>query len=71
MGVRQGDTLSPTLFGVFVNDLIDEIKSLQLGIPLDDAKVSTLFYADDIVVMAESETDLQNMLNKISQWSGL
>ena len=68
MGVRQGDTLSPTLFGIYVNDMIDEIKSLGMGIPLGDTKISTLFYADDVVVMAESASDLQNMLDKISQW---
>ena len=29
-GFRLGDTFSPTLFGIFVYDLLDDVKSLGL-----------------------------------------
>lgn len=67
-GVRQGDTLSPTLFGIFVNDLVHEVKQLGLGIPIGDEKLSILVYADDIVVLGMSEIELQSILNVISKW---
>lgn len=67
-GVKQGDTLSPTLFGIFVNDLISDVKQLDKGIQLGNEKVSILVYADDIVILANTEEDLQCMMNKIADW---
>ncbi|XP_060587764.1 uncharacterized protein LOC132743245 [Ruditapes philippinarum] len=67
-GVKQGDNLSPTLFSVFVNDLVTEINNLDLGVKIDDTSVSMLLYADDIVLIAKSEADLQIMLNQMHDW---
>ena len=67
-GVRQGDTLSPNLFNIFINDLAVDIKNLNLGIKMGDVNLSILLYADDIVLMAESDKDLQAMLNYVNQW---
>lgn len=45
-GVRQGDSLSPTLFAIFLNDLVKEIKELGVWIACEQVKLSTLLYAD-------------------------
>ena len=68
VGVRQGDTLSPTLFNLFVNTLATEIKELNCGIKIGDTTVSILLYADDIVLIAETETSLQKMLDTVYKW---
>ena len=68
-GVLQGDTLSPTLFNIFINDLIPSVKSLNKGIPIGDQNLSILLYADDIVILSENASDLQIMLDKIYDWS--
>ena len=67
-GVRQGDNLSPTLFALFINDLAVELKSLQKGIMIDNYNLALLMYADDIVVISESESDMQVMLDHICNW---
>ncbi len=67
-GVKQGCNLSPTLFTVFANDLVQEINDLDLGIKLDDTKVSMLMYADDIVLITNTEEKLQAMLNVLHEW---
>ena len=69
LGVRQGDTLSPTLFSVFINDLVTGLNDLGLGIDVDGRTVSSLLYADDIVMLAHSEADLQVMLDYVNDWS--
>jgi hypothetical protein len=68
-GVRQGDSLSPFLFSLFINDLAKEQKNLDCGVVLNDSyKLSLLLYADDIVIMSKSETGLQKMLDHLFIW---
>ncbi len=54
-GVRQGDSLSPALFGLYINDLITDVKALNLGINVNDIIISILAFADDIVILAKND----------------
>ncbi len=67
-GVRHGDSLSPTLFGLFINDLIKDVKDLKMGIRIRDELISILAFADDFVILANTEQDLQKMLKCIENW---
>ena len=67
-GVKQGDALSPTLFAVYINDLANTIKSLGCGVQFGGENISVLLYADDIILMADSEEDLQRMLSCAEAW---
>ena len=63
-GLRQGCVLSPLFFNAFVNDLTLAIKSLNCGIPVSlESSTSILLYADDIVLLSESEANMQIMLD--------
>ena len=66
--VTHGDTLSTTLFNIFLNDLIKEIKKLNIGINIDNIIVSLLLYADDIVLLAKNEKDLQTLITCVTRW---
>ena len=68
VGLKQGCLLSPVLFNLYVNDLACKIKSLNIGVRTQNDNISILMYADDLVFLAESESDLQMMLDTLNEW---
>jgi hypothetical protein len=68
-GVRQGDNLAPTLFGIFINSLVKEVNSLNCGVTYENHQLSILLYADDIVLLSETEDGLQKLLDTLNKWT--
>lgn len=66
-GVKQGDPLSPLLFGLLIDGLEEYMKvhAPCAGIDIGGKECRLLFYADDIVLMAESRIQLQRMLDTL------
>ena len=60
-GVRQGDTLSPILFALFINDLAESVKRANHGVPISSTgdQLSVLLYSDDLVFVALRREDAQ------------
>jgi hypothetical protein len=62
-GVLQGSPLSPLLYIIFIDPLAHELASLNIGVRLGAERINSLFYADDIVLLAETAADMQLLLN--------
>ena len=56
------------LFNLYINDLAIYLNSFGIGVKCDDDNVCILMYADDIVLLAEAEHDLQSLLNATNDW---
>lgn len=61
-GVRQGGVLSPYFFSIYVDDIIKQIRSSNLGCHISATSVAIIMYADDIVLVAPSVDSLQALL---------
>jgi hypothetical protein len=64
VGVFQGDNLSPNLFNLYINGLIDDFDHSCSPVLLGQKHISCLLYANDLVLLSESQEGLQNCLNK-------
>jgi len=61
-GVRQGGVLSPVLFAVFMDTLIERLRRLGLGCRISDQFYGCLLYADDILLLSHSANAMRRML---------
>jgi Reverse transcriptase (RNA-dependent DNA polymerase) len=62
-GVRQGGVLSPFLFALVVDDIIFDISRKKLGCHISHICCGIFLYADDIILLSISLSELQIMLD--------
>ena len=61
--VRQGCSLSPTLFNIYINKLVRALeKSIAPGLTLLESEVKCLLFADDLVLLSPTKEGLQQHL---------
>jgi len=68
-GVRQGCSLSPTLFNIYLHAIITKRQKQDItGLKLSkNQQLSTLLFADDQDIIADTEDNLQKAAHKLNQ----
>ena len=71
-GVVQGNNISPTYFALFINDLLEKLKTIDAGIEITtstgNAMINVLAYADDIALISREKEGLQKLLDFTMAW---
>ncbi|KAK0155407.1 LINE-1 retrotransposable element ORF2 protein [Merluccius polli] len=62
VGLRQGCPLSPILFIIFMDRISRHVEGVRFG----DLRIGSLLFADDVVLMASSDRDLQLSLDRFA-----
>jgi hypothetical protein len=69
VGVKQGGMLSPDLFKNMIDELIFTLVNEDIGARINNINVSTLVYADDIVLLSPVDSHLQKLLDICDEFS--
>ena len=68
-GVHQGCILSPCLFNFYAEYIMrnTRLEETQAGIKIARRNIHNLRYADDTILMAESEEELKSLLMEVKR----
>ncbi len=68
IGLKQGCSLSPLLFNIYMNDLPGTFSEECNPVNIADESVNLLMFADDVVLLSSDASGLQICLNKLSNY---
>lgn len=70
-GVKQGDPLSPILFNLVLDELLDVLENGEISATLNDTrdfKVPAMAFADDLILLFDKESEAQLQLSIVDQF---
>lgn len=71
-GLKQRDVLSLMLFNIALKEVVRNALNTGIGVKLQESKtIKLIAYADDIVLLSESKSDLQSMAESLMDESKL
>jgi hypothetical protein len=60
-GLKQGDPLSPILFNMVLQKVIQSIKMVPSGIKIGEGQLNILAYANDIGLIGKNEIEIRKL----------
>jgi hypothetical protein len=67
---RQGSVLSPALFTVYIQELLDRLQAAGVGCFMGNTYVGAVAWADDLLLTSPSRSAMQHMLDIASSYAG-
>ena len=61
-GLRQECVLSPLLFSLYINGVVEKLREAKVGARCGEEQVPALLFADDMMILAEGEEELRRGL---------
>ena len=66
-GVKQGGILSPFLFNIYINELIEKCIYMNIGGCIKDINTSIISFCDDINIISSSIKDAKLLLKECEE----
>ena len=60
-GLKQGDRLSPILFNLALQKVMQSVKMIPSGIKIAKEQLNVLAYADDSALIGRNETEIRKL----------
>ena len=71
VGVKQGCVLSPLLFNLYLSDFPQIFDDSCDPVSINQFKLNCLMFADDVVLLSETASGLQNCINQMSNYCSM
>lgn len=68
-GVKQGGVLSPILFSIYIDGLLESLKNTKLGCYIGNVFCGAMAYADDLILLAPTRVAMERMLQVCSNFA--
>ncbi|KAG7187545.1 hypothetical protein KM043_018869, partial [Ampulex compressa] len=69
-GVKQGDPLSPLLFNLAIEPIIETLNSTTAGLRINESNLSVLAFADDMVLIARNKIEAEKQVHLLGSYLG-
>ena len=68
VGLREGAVESPSLFNIFINDLVEDLHAAGCVGVTNTANLIAALFADDLALLSDNIDDMQKCLNVLNTW---
>ena len=67
-GVKQNCLLSPLLFNLVIDELIEKLKSKNIGVKINGTLRSVMTFTDDLVTIKEDDVNIEILIEECNEF---